>query len=350
MSGHQAPCRKPGWPKSVCARRSNSRSISVLLLVAAMALIAFSMIFATGCGSKDNAAAGTNSPSTTSVAGASAAQAGFPVTVTDDTKQSVTIKAEPARIVSTAPSNTEILFALGLGARVVGVSSLDDYPAEAKNIAKVGDSTISSEKVLSLNPALVVGYSGAEEALKPIKSAGIPVLIMNPGNVDQIYADILTIGKATGVSEKATALVDSMKTQMKAISDKAAQTGKSPKVFYAVDNTLWTCGPGSFVDNILTMAHATNVASLPAYSKAATSAYYQFTTEQLVASDPDIILLPNTAYKSVKEFTSDARFAGLRAVKQGHVYMINDVVVTRPGPRVIEGLQTVVDIVHPAAK
>lgn len=350
MSGHQAPCRKPAWPRSVCALRSNSRSISLLFLVAALALLAFGVVFAAGCGTEDNAAAGKDSGATTTAAAKSGAQTSFPVTVTDDTKQSVTVKTKPVRIVSTAPSNTEILFALGLGGQVVGVSSLDDYPAEAKNIAKVGDSAISSEKVLSLNPDLVVGYSGAEDALKPIKSTGIPVLIMNPSNVDQIYTDILTIGKAAGVSDKAATLVDSMKTQMKAISNKAAQTGKSPKVFYAVDNTLWTCGPGSFVDNILTMAHATNVASLPAYSKAATSAYYQFTTEQLVAADPDIILLPNTAYKSVKDFTGDARFAGLRAVKEGRVYMINDVVVTRPGPRVVEGLQTLVDIVHPAAK
>jgi len=214
----------------------------------------------------------------------------------------------------------------------------------------VGDSTISSEKVMSLNPDLVVGYSGAEDALKPLKAIHTPVLIMNPGNVDQIYADILTIGKAAGVSDKATALVDSMKTQMKAIADKAAQTGKSPKVFYAIDNTLWTSGPGSFVDNMLTLAHATNVASLPTFSKTATSAYYQFSPEQLIAADPDIILLPNTAYKSIKEFTGDARFAGLRAVKEGHVYMINDVVVTRPGPRIVEGLQTLVDIIHPAVK
>jgi iron complex transport system substrate-binding protein len=101
---------------------------------------------------------------------------------------------------------------------------------------------------------------------------------------------------------------------------------------------------------MLTLAHATNVASLPTFSKTATSAYYQFSPEQLIAADPDIILLPNTAYKSIKEFTGDARFAGLRAVKEGHVYMINDVVVTRPGPRIVEGLQTLVDIIHPAVK
>jgi iron complex transport system substrate-binding protein len=269
--------------------------------------------------------------------------------VVDDDKVSVTIKAQPKRIVSTAPSNTEILFALGLGDRIVGVTSLDDYPPEAASVAKVGDFQINTEAVMALSPDLVVGYAGAEEALKPVQNAGAPVIILNPTTIDGIYSNILLVGQATGATAQAAELVDSLKTQIDTVSKAAAATGESPKVFYAVDNTLWTCGPGSFVDNLLTLAHATNVAAQPGADSAAVQAYYQFAPEQLIAADPDIILVPNTAYKSADEFTSDARFASLRAVKEGHVYLINDIVVTRPGPRIGDGLKTLVDLIHPGA-
>ena len=131
------------------------------------------------------------------------------------------------------------------------------------------------------------------------------------------------------------------------MTDKTATTGTKPKVFYAVDNTLWTCGPGSFVDELLTLVNATNVGSLPGKDAPGVQAYYQFSPEQLVAADPDVILLPNTAYTSADEFTADARFGSLRAVKEGHVYLVNDVLITRPGARIGEGLKTLAEAVHP---
>ena len=289
----------------------------------------------------------TAAPETTTTA-AAPAETSFPVTVVDDDGVSVTIPEKPMRIISTAPSSTEILFALGLDDRIVGVTSLDDYPPQAANVEKVGDFQVNTEAVMALSPDLVVGYAGAEDALQPVQSAGAAVVILNPTTLEGIYSNIQTIGKATGAAAEAAELVDALKAQIQQVSDAAAASGESPRVFYAVDNTLWTCGPGSFVDDMLKLAHATNVASSGPDS-AAVQAYYQFAPEQLVASDPDIILIPNTAYATVDEFTSDARFASLRAVKEGHVFLINDVVVTRPGPRIGEGLKTLVDLVHPGA-
>jgi iron complex transport system substrate-binding protein len=323
--------------------------------VAALLLVAGMAVLVGGCGSSaaDETTTTAAAATTTSVAAETTTTVGapaegtFPVTVVDDNKSSITISAKPVRIVSTAPSNTEILFALGLADRIVGVSSLDDYPAEAAAVAKVGDFQINTEAVVALSPDLVVGYAGAEEALAPVATAGTPVIMLNPTTLDGIYANIALVGQATGATGPAAELVESLKAQIAQISEAAAASGESPKVFYAVDNTLWTCGPGSFVDNMLTLAHATNVAALPGADSAAVQAYYQFAPEQLVAADPDIILIPNTAYKSVDEFTSDARFTSLRAVKEGHVYLINDVVVTRPGPRIGDGLKTLVDLIHP---
>jgi iron complex transport system substrate-binding protein len=360
MFGHQAPRRKPAWPSSPCATRRtilHSPSLLVVTLTAVLLLAGASMLLA-GCGSpaSDETTATTIAVTTTAAAAAETtttvaaapAEGSFPVTIVDDDKVSVTIKAKPMRIVSTAPGSTEILFALGLDDRIVGVTSLDDYPAQAANVAKVGDFQVNTEAVMALSPDLVVGYAGAEDALKPVQSAGASVIMLNPATVDGIYSNIDLVGTATGATGKAAELVESIKAQIKQVSDAAAATGESPKVFYAVDNTLWTCGPGSFVDDMLTLAHATNVASSSPDS-AGVQAYYQFAPEQLVAADPDIILIPNTAYKSVDEFTSDARFSSLRAVKEDRVYLINDVVVTRPGPRIGEGLKTLVDLVHPGA-
>lgn len=359
MFGHQAPRREPAWPKPPCAKRRtlfHSPSLLAVVLAAVLLLAGASMLLA-GCGSSapDETTATTLAVTTTAAAvapttttAAAPAEGTFPVTIVDDDKVSVTIKAKPMRIVSTAPSSTEILFALGLDDRIVGVTSLDDYPPQAANVAKVGDFQVNTEAVMALSPDLVVGYAGAEDALKPVQAGGASVIMLNPATVDGIFSNITTLGAATGATGKAAELLDAIKAQIKQVSDAAAATGESPKVFYAVDNTLWTCGPGSFVDDMMTLAHVTNVASSGPDS-AAVQAYYQFAPEQLVAADPDIILIPNTAYKSVDEFTGDARFASLRAVKDGHVYLVDDVVVTRPGPRIGEGLKTLVDLVHPGA-
>jgi iron complex transport system substrate-binding protein len=313
MSGHQAPCRTSAWHSMLVARKCSSNLL--LFLLAALVLVAGALLVA-GCGS-DQADA--------------------------------TTKSVPMRIVSTAPANTEMLFALGLGDRVVGVTSLDDYPPEAAKIAKIGDFQPNPEAIAALDPDLVVGYSGNEEALAPIKTAGTPVLILNPATVAQIYTDITTVGAATGATGEASELVKSIKAQMKSVGDAAAAAGDSPRVFFAVDNTLWTAGPGSFVDELLTLAHATNVAAAPGADGAAAQPYYQFAPEQLVAADPDVILLPGSFYKSASEFTSDARFAGLKAVKEGRVLVIDDVTVTRPGPRIADGLKVLATAIHPGA-
>ena len=350
MFGHRAPRRKSAWPNSPCTRRRtlfNSPPL-LILVVAAVLLMAGASLLLAGCGSASSDETTATTAAVAETPTTAVAEGTFPVTVVDDDKASVTIKAKPMRLVSTAPGSTEILYALGLDDRIVGVTSLDDYPPQAAKVAKVGDFQVNTEAVMALSPDLVVGYAGAEDALKPVQSTGAAVIMLNPTTVDGIYSNITTVGTATGATGKAAELVDSIKAQIKQISDAAAATGTSPKVFYAVDNTLWTCGPGSFVDDMMKLAHVTNVASSGPTS-AAVQAYYQFAPEQLVASDPDIILIPNTAYKSVDEFTSDARFASLRAVKEGHVYLINDVVVTRPGPRIGDGLKTLVDLVHPGA-
>ncbi len=344
MNGRPAPCRKQAWQRSL-----------PLILIALLAIVVLGSLALSGCGSTvatttssvATATTATTVAAVTTTSVTQPAEGTFPVTVTDDDKNSVSIKQKPMRIVSTAPANTETLFALGVGDRVVGVTTLDDYPPEAAKIAKVGDFKLNPEAVVVLNPDLIVGYSGNEEALAPLAKNGVPVLIFNPTDLDGIYANITTVGAATGATGSAATLIDSIKAKIKTISDSVGASPDSPKVFYAVDNTLWTAGPGSFVDQLLTLAHATNVADTAGGAKA----FYQFAPEQLVASNPDVILLPKSMYKTdadVAAFTKDPRFAGLTAVKNNQVVVVDDVIVTRPGPRIAEGLQILASAIHPA--
>ncbi|MHB8870690.1 MAG: ABC transporter substrate-binding protein [Thermoleophilia bacterium] len=313
--------------------------ITILGVVALLGVAALA-----GCGG-DATTTTTLAPSTTVGEGVSITpteeEAVFPLTVTDDNGTPVEVTARPERIVSTSPANTEILFALGAGDRVVGVTSLDDYPPEVADIDTIGDFQPNTEAIIALDPDLVVGYSGNEEALLPLADAGVPVLIMNAASVDGIYADIRTIGGAVGAPKAAEELIASLQMEIEGISNTARETGETPTVFYALDDTLWTVGPGSFVDELITLAGAANIGA------SGSSAYFQLTPEELVASDPDAVLLPQTVFPTVEAFAADPRFAPLRAVTEGRVYLIDDTTVTRPGPRVGEGLLILAKALHP---
>lgn len=353
MTGHPTP-RRSAARQTLPSRQRRIPFASLAVLLALVLLVSAGLLLA-GCGT-GAATTTTAAPATTTSTAApetttstTAAAGAFPVTVKDDDGVSVTIKAQPMRIVSTKPASTEILFAIGAGDRVVGVSSLDDYPPQVTNIAKVGDFEPNAEAIMGLGPDLVVSYSGYEEKLQAVQNAGTAIVTFNPATVEGIFSNITALGEATGNTGQAAALVDSLKSQITQISDAAKATGSAPKVFYAVDNTLYTIGPNTFVDDLLKLANAVNVASMPG-NTANGQQYYQFSPEQLVATDPDIILLPTSSgYKNIEEFTKDPRFAQMTAVKDGKVYLIDDTTVTRPGPRITEGLKLLVKAIHPEA-
>ena len=364
MIGHSKPRRTSARPSLPLQGQRRIPLLSLAVVLSLVLLLSAGLLVA-GCGSDSTTTtaapattASTAAPAETTTTAASgdattstAAQASegtFPVTITDDDGVTVTIGAKPVRIVSTKPASTEILFAIGAGDRVVGVSSLDDYPPEAANIAKVGDFQPNPEAIMGLSPDLVISYSGYEEQMDPIAAEGAPVITFNPSTVDGIYANITTLGAATGNTGQAAALVESLKAEMKKISGAAYAAGSAPKVFYAVDNTLWTVGPGTFVDDMLKLANAVNVGAMQG-SNGGAQQYYQFAAEQLIAADPDVILLPSTAFKTVEEFTKDARFSALTAVKDGQVYLVDDTIITRPGPRIAEGFKALVLAIHPDA-
>lgn len=323
MYGRSTPRRKAAW-----------RSLMLGALVCA--LFSTALLGAAGCASDDESTGST----------VTAIEATFPVSLSDDAGNTVNVPAKPTRIVSTAPSNTQILFAIGAGDRVVGVNSLDDYPPEVADIAKVGDFQVNTEAVMALSPDLVLGYSGNEEGLAPVSAAGAPVLIFNPTSLEGIYANIATIGSAVGATQEAAELVASMQASIAELSEAASATGESPTVFYVIDATQepYTAGAGTFVDELLALASAKNIAT--------DEGYFPMAPESLLALDPEVILLSGLAFTSVDQFTSDPRFSGLTAVKEGRVLVLDaeyDKLLTVPGPRIVEGLKGLVETIHPEA-
>lgn len=270
-------------------------------------------------------------------------------TYTDDAGRSITITNVPQRIVSHVPAITEMLYALGLGNRVVGVSDYADYPPQVKEKPKVGNYyNPSIEKIAALNPDLVV-TDGESQDIQQLDNLNIKYIVINPQNIQGIYKDIEMLGKIENVEQKATSLVDSMKAQ---VNDVTAKVKGLPgvKVFYALDmtdpNNPWTAGPGSFIDWMINTAGGINVASQ------ASGPYVQFSIENVVSENPDVIIYPathGTETITPDTFKSSPIWSKLTAVKDGKIFSVDADLVSRNGPRITQGLLEIAKIIHPEA-
>jgi iron complex transport system substrate-binding protein len=259
----------------------------------------------------------------------------------------VSIDKVPQRIVSHVPPITEILFALGLGERVVGVSDYCDYPEEAKSKPSVGNYfNPAIENIVALEPDLVL-TDGHSDSIRQLDSLGIEYLVIDPQDIDGIFRDIEILGRATGVEDRAKELVDDMKTDM---SNVVSQVEGAPRVraFYVVDatdlNNPWTAGPGTFVDSLITMAGGENIAA------EAPAPWVQLSIEQVVSSDPEVVILPaehGTAFTSPEVLEEHPVWREITAVKQGRICVIDGDLVDGYGPRIVQGLEEIAKIIHP---
>jgi len=271
-----------------------------------------------------------------------------PGTYTDDLGRGVVIDEVPQRIVCFGPSITEIVFALGLGGRVVGVDDFSDYPEEAQSLPRVGNSLSPSlESLVGLAPDLVLTLEH-EQFNSELEAMGIKYLVLDPKDIDNILTNIGLVGAVTDSIDEAAALVESMEER---IADVQERVEGAPKVsvFYIVDATdptlPWTAGPGSFIDALITMAGGENVAGDAPY------AWPQFSIEEVVRADPDVIIV-QTMFGDVPTIEIAALAAhpiwgAMSAVSQGRVYLVNGDLVSRSGPRIVEGLEALARVIHP---
>jgi len=277
-------------------------------------------------------------------------QPAFPVTLTDFGGRTVKIDKAPQRIVSLAPSNTELAFALGLGSKIVGVDDVSDYPAEAKNIQKVGAFKLNFEQIIALQPdlVLVAGITSKDDLAK-LEGFKLTVLVIAPNTLDEVYKGIELAGKASGASDKAAALVADMKKRVDAVKAKIATTTTQPVVFYEIDATdpakPYTIGPGTLHHELIALAGGVNAAG------SAKSPYPQLSLEELLKVNPDIILLGDSIFgTTVESALKRTGWATLKAVKNKAVFPFDDNLVSRPGsPRVVDGLEALAKAIHPEA-
>jgi iron complex transport system substrate-binding protein len=297
------------------------------------AVLALSILLA-ACSSGD----GASSTSTPAVGTSpSAAAAAFPVTVTDDDGVEVTVPAEPQRIVTFAPSMTEIVYALGLGDRLVGVSGpYDDYPAEATTVEQVGGAgdfgvDPNVEKVVALEPDLFLAISGGEPWKERLRDLGVPVVTLNATDFEDLLSDIRTVGEVTGATDAATALTDDMAAREAAVEASVAE--RVSCFFEVYYPPLTTVGPNTFVYDLLERAGCDPVTA------SAKSDYPEWSVDALVADGPQVYLATPESAKSPEAVAQRPGFDGIRAVADGRVELVDGDLVTRPGPRVVDGLE-----------
>jgi iron complex transport system substrate-binding protein len=313
-------------PTRPAARRF--AALTLLLGAVAVALVL------TGC-------APERAEQTTPPAGSSAEA--FPVTITDDASRTVTVKAEPQRIVSLAPANTEIAFALGLGKKVVGVTTYDDYPAEVTSIAKVGDfASPNLEAIAAAKPDLVLATSGVQaEMVAKLEALGATVVVVDPQNVAGVYADIERVGKITDSSAKAAELANGMKADVAAVQ-KAVGSAAPVTAFVEIgQNPLYTVGTGTLIDELVGLAGGKNVVTQ--------AGYVGYSAEQVIAADPQVYMATKGSMSDPSALARRAGFGQLAAVKNGRVVILDDNLVSRPGPRFVQGLRQIAEGLHPDA-
>jgi iron complex transport system substrate-binding protein len=278
----------------------------------------------------------------------------WPVEITDDLGRTVVIEQAPQRIVSLAPSNTEILFAIDLGAKVKGVTDFCDYPQELLDkigtgaIVRVGSTWpgFSLETIVSLIPdiAFAIGVT-VPDYVDALESLGIPVVMLEPPDIAGIFKDIELVGEITGNSVEAEALINEMKAHMAAICTKTASATETPTVFYEVDGSTpampWTAGSGTFIDTLITLAAGDNIAS-------DTPGWYQINLEVLTDRDPEIIILGDCEWGvSPESVMAREGWGGITAVINEAIFCIDSDLVSRPGPRIFDGLEALAKIIHP---
>jgi iron complex transport system substrate-binding protein len=273
-----------------------------------------------------------------------------PITLTDGLGRKVQLAKPAQRILSIAPSNTELLYAIGAGAQMIGRDDLSDYPEDARQLTSIGSAfgKINTEAIVALNPDLVLAAEiSPPEQVKTLEDLGLTVYwLANPKDFDGLYQNLETVGQLTGHTAEAQQLIDSIKARYQAVIQKIATSSLKPKIFYELDATdptkPYTPGPGTFIDTLIDLAGGDNV------GRALKDQYAQISSEELVKQNPDIILLGDAAYGiSIESVKQRAGWSAIAAVKTDAIYTFDDNLVSRPGPRLIDGLETLAKLIHP---
>lgn len=274
----------------------------------------------------------------------------YPQTHSDVLGRSVIFESRPEAIVSLAPSVTEMLFAIGAGGQVIGRTDFDNYPTEVETLPSIGGftvSTISIESILALEPDLVVGGAAAQaEIVDALDGTGIEVFILEANSIDEIKNEILTLGEITDNREGAQAVVVDMENRVAAVTEKvnAVQDGGKVTVFYEIwHEPLTTATNETVTGDLIATAGGTNIFG------DLEGEYPTVSAEEILESDPDIILGPSTHTDQLTSEIIAGRpgWEDLNAVQSEAIYIVDGDIVSRPGPRVVDALETIAAYLYP---
>lgn len=293
------------------------------------------------------APASTATPAAVPSASAQPSAAAFPLTLVDDEGTTVEIPARPERVVSLTPATTELLFALGAGDRVVGrVEDVSLHPPDAEPIPVVATfQGVDVEQVVALEPDLVVaGGNGLNppDDIAQLRNLGIPVLVVWAPDLEGVLHDLELTARAVGEEAAARELLDRLAAEFDAV-EAATRDLPRPRVFYELDATSEIYGPtdDSFIEEMIVLAGGEAVTT-------GSTTVFSIPLERLVAADPEVIVLGDANYGVTPEqVAARPGWGDMTAVREGAIRPVDDVVVTRPGPRLGEGLRALAQAIHP---
>ena len=266
------------------------------------------------------------------------------ITIVDDLGREVTIEKKPMKIVSLAPSNTEILFALGLGDRVFGVTERCDYPEEALTKEKVGGySDVDIEKVVAIDPDLILAEDiHKQEVIPALERLGFTVVALVPHNLQEMMDSITLIGRLTDTQEKASQIVDDMSQRIKAITevtDGLAEDEKTRVLYVIWREPIMSVGTDTGIHELIEKAGGINIARF------AGEGWPTLALEEIVSINPHVIIVNDDV--SLQAILNETRLSGTDAFVNGRVYSINADLTNRPTPRIVEGLEIMAKMIHP---
>ncbi len=270
-----------------------------------------------------------------------------PRTFVDDLGRKIYLAKAPTRIVSLAPAITEVLFAIGSSDQLVGVTQYCDYPPEARLKPKVGYIHPNLESIVALQPDLVVAPREFLRAdiLGKLEQLKIPTFILDAKTIEDVLSHIQSLGRMLGRSESADGLAAQMRQRIIAIKTRTA-TLPRPRLLYVLNSEpLITVGPGSFIDQLIELAGGANIAAR------AKTPYPRLNIEEVLKEDPELLIFPVGTAEGIPDSEQQVwkRWTTLSAVKYGRFHHIPSDLLNRPGPRIVEGLETLARTIHPNA-
>ena len=267
-----------------------------------------------------------------------------PISRTDNVGHTVVLQHAPQRIISLAPSITETLFALGLDSSIIGVTDYCDYPPSARLKSKIGGiMNPNVERIIALRPDLVlmIGSGNMKSDYDKLSSSGITVFVSYPHTLEDIFKSISDAGVLTSATPKADSLLQVLRLRKQELVGEAAARPKRTVLMLLSLNPIVAIGPGTFLDEMITLANGENIAHT------ATTAYPLLSREEILRRQPDVIIATNDIVRSSGDILSTyPEWKTLSAIRNRRIGIIDASIVSRPGPRIIDGLEAVVKAIH----